>query len=191
MLDATPALSTHQSPFDRRHSLPPFLCLLVRVQLPKCQIGKSPLISKNRCRRSGGGSLQPQKGTPPCLPRTTSTSKKPSSGNSVVRQGSGCRREHKPFGTVVFLTKQQRCTPSSPEVLPWASDHEDLKRSIPKPPQVALTPSPTKVQRCDKYSLDVLGAVGFVSSTAKTSGGSHSPEVLCPLVLDAPSGSSW
>ena len=111
-----------------------------------------------------------KKGTPPCPPRTTSTSKKPSSGNSVVRQGSGCRREHKPFGTVVFLTKQQRCTPSSPEVLPWTSDHEDLKRSIPKPPQVSRTPSPTKVRRWDKYSANVLGAAGFVRSPGKNHG---------------------
>ena len=111
-----------------------------------------------------------KKGTPPCLPRTPSTSKKPSSGNSGVRQGSGCRKEHKPFGTVVFLTKQQRCTPSSPEDLLWTSDHEDLKRSFPRPPQVTLTPSPTKVRRWVKYSANVLGAVGFVSSPGKNHG---------------------
>ena len=111
-----------------------------------------------------------KKGTPPCLPRTPSTSKKPSSGNSGVRQGSGCRKEHKPFGTVVFLTKQQRCTPSSPEDLLWASDHEDLKRSIPQPPQVTRTPSPTKVRRWNKYSANVLGVVGFVRSPGKNHG---------------------
>ena len=111
-----------------------------------------------------------KKGTPPCLTETPSTSKKPSSGNSGVKQGSGCRREHKPFGTVVFLTKQQRCTPNSPEDLLWASDHEDLKRSIPKPPQVTRTPSPTKVRRWDKYSANVLGVVGFVRSPGKNHG---------------------
>ena len=111
-----------------------------------------------------------KKGTPPCLPRTPSTSKKPSSGNSGVRQGSGCRKEHKPCGTVVFLKKQQRCIQNSPEVPLWASDHEDLRRSIPKPPQVTLTPSPTKVRRWVKYSANVLGAVGFVSSSGKNHG---------------------
>ena len=141
-------------------------CRTLKVSsLPKSQ------SSKNRCRYPYGGCLQPQKGVaPPCLTETPSTSKKPSSGNSGVKQGSGCRREHKPFGTVVFLTKQQRCTPSSPEDLLWASDHEDLKRSIPKPPQVALTTSPTKVQRWDKYSANVLCVVGFVRSPGKNHG---------------------
>ena len=123
-----------------------------------------------------------KKGTPPCLPRTPSTSKKPSSGNSGVRQGSGCRKEHKPFGTVVSLTKQQRCTPSSPEDLLWTSDHEDLRRSIPKPLQVTLTPSPTKVRRWDKYSTNVLGGVGFVRSPKKNHGvRSHGSEGLMTL----------
>ena len=78
--------------------------------------------------------------------------------------------------------KQQRCTQNSPEVLLLANDHEDLKRGIPKPPEVALTPSPTKVRRWDKYSANILGAVGSVGSPGKnqTPGGSHSPEVLCP-----------
>ena len=111
-----------------------------------------------------------KKGTPPCLTEKPSTSKKPSSGNSGVRQGSGCRKEHKLFGTVVSLTKQQRCTPSSPEDLLWTSDHEDLRRSIPRPPQVALTPSPTKVRRCDMYSANALGVVGFVRSPGKNHG---------------------
>ena len=111
-----------------------------------------------------------KKGTPPCLPRTPSTSRKLSRGNFGVKQGSGCRREHKPFGMVVFLKKQQRCIPSSPEVLLWASDHEDLRRSIPKPPQVALTPSPTKVRRWNKYSANVLGSEGSVSSPGKNHG---------------------
>ena len=111
-----------------------------------------------------------RKGTPRCLSRTPSTSKKPSSGNSGVKQGSGCRREHKPCGTVVFLMKQQRCTPSSPEDLPWASDHEEPRRSIPKPPQVTRTPSPTKVRRWDKYSANLLGVVGFVRSPGKNHG---------------------
>ena len=111
-----------------------------------------------------------KKGTPPCLPRTPSTSKKPSSGNSGVKQGSGCWREHKPCGTVVFLTKQQRCTQSSSEDLLLANDHEDLRRSIPKPPQVTRTPSPTKVRRWDKYSANLLGVVGFVRSPGKNHG---------------------
>ena len=90
--------------------------------------------------------------------------------NSVVKQGSGCSREHKPCGTVVLLTRQQRFTSNSPEDLLWASDHEDLKRSIPKPPQVTRTPSPTKVRRWDKYSANVLGAAGFVRSPGKNHG---------------------
>ena len=127
--------------------------------------------SKNRCRRPSGGSLQTQKKVaPPCRIETPITSNQPFNGNSGVRSESGCRREHKPSGTGVSLTKQQRCTPSSPEDLLWASDHEDLKRSIPKPPQVTRTPSPTKVRRWDKYSANVLGAAGFVRSPGKNHG---------------------
>ena len=55
-----------------------------------------------------------------------------------MKQGSGCRKEHKPFGTEVFLKKQRRCIPNSPEVLPWESNHEELRRSIPKPPQILM-----------------------------------------------------
>ena len=87
-----------------------------------------------------------------------------------MKQGSGCRREHKPFGTVVFLTKQPRCTPSSPEDLLWASDHKAPRRSVPKPPQVTCTPSPTQVRRWNKYSANLLGVVGFVRSPGKNHG---------------------
>ena len=111
-----------------------------------------------------------KKGSPPCLTETPSTSKKPSSENSGVKQGSGCRKERKPSGMVDSLTKQQRCTPSSPEDLLWANDHEEPRRSIPKPPQVTRTPSPTKVRRWDKYSANVLGVVGFVRSPGKNHG---------------------
>jgi hypothetical protein len=70
----------------------------------------------------------------------------------------------------------------SPEVLPWANDHEDLRRSIPKPPQVTRTPSPTKVRRWDKYSTNVLGGVGFVRSPEKNHGvRSHGSEGLMTL----------
>ena len=138
--------------------------------LPECQIRKSPEPVRTAADDQVAGPYNLKKGTPPFLPRKPTTSKKPSSGNSGVKQGSGCRREHKPFGTVVFLTKQQRCTPSSPEDLLWASDHEDLRRSIPKPPQVTRTPSPTKVRRWDKYSANVLGVVGFVRSPGKNHG---------------------
>ena len=128
-----------------------FLCLLVGVLLPEFQIGKSPQPVRTAADDQVASPYNLKKGTPPCLTETPSTPKKPSRVNSGVKQGSGCRREHKPFGTADFLTKQQRCTPSSPEDLLWASDHEEPRRSIPKAPQVTCTPLPTQVRRRNKF----------------------------------------
>ena len=86
--------------------------------------------SKNRCRRPGGGSLQPQKEVaPPCPIETPITSNQPSNGNSGVRSGSGCRREQKPFGMEGCLMKQQRCTQNSLEVLLWANEDGGVKEA--------------------------------------------------------------
>ena len=134
-------------------------------------VGSEMCIRDSRCRRPSGGSLQTQKKVaPPCRIETPITSNQPFNGNSGVRSGSGCRKEHKPFGMEGCLMKQQRCTQNSPEVLLLANEHEDLRRSIPKPPQVALTPSPTKVRRFNKYSANDLSSEGTVSSPGNNHG---------------------
>ena len=79
--------------------------------------------SKNRCRCSYGGCLQPQKGVAsPCLTETPTTSSQPSRGNFGVRRGPGCWRGLKRFGMAGCPMKHLPSIQSSPGVLLWVND---------------------------------------------------------------------